>query len=202
MDEGFRLVAGHVALDFANTLDNRHDPDRLLELLPTYERFLAFAAQSRILTRQQVHRLLENTSPTEARGTLERIIEIREALYFLFQAAASHRAPDRQHLRTLNRLLEETRVPEAIVWHKSKFRREYRDLSATPDGPLRPIIDAALTLFTSPNRDRLRECSADTCRWLFLDHSKNHSRRWCEMQICGNRSKSARFHARRRDGQT
>ena len=38
-----------------------------------------------------------------------------------------------------------------------------------------------------------------TCRWLFLDRSKNHSRRWCDMRICGNRSKTRRFYARQRD---
>jgi hypothetical protein len=44
MADDFQLVAGHLALDFANTLDYRYDPDRLIDLLPNYERYLPFAA--------------------------------------------------------------------------------------------------------------------------------------------------------------
>ena len=47
------------------------------------------------------------------------------------------------------------------------------------------------------DRQRVRACGADTCRWLFLDTSKNHTRRWCNMRICGNRMKARRFQARR-----
>ncbi len=43
----------------------------------------------------------------------------------------------------------------------------------------------------------VRACGADTCRWLFLDTSKNHTRRWCNMKVCGNRMKARRFQARR-----
>jgi predicted RNA-binding Zn ribbon-like protein len=44
---------------------------------------------------------------------------------------------------------------------------------------------------------RVRTCGVDTCRWLFLDTSKNHTRRWCNMKVCGNRVKARRFQARR-----
>jgi predicted RNA-binding Zn ribbon-like protein len=55
-------------------------------------------------------------------------------------------------------------------------------------------------LLGSSQRGRVRECSEESCRWLFLDHSKNRSRRWCNMQICGNRAKARRFYARTREG--
>jgi predicted RNA-binding Zn ribbon-like protein len=44
----------------------------------------------------------------------------------------------------------------------------------------------------------LRECGNPECRWLFLDTSKNHTRRWCDMKICGNRMKARRFKAQHR----
>ena len=43
----------------------------------------------------------------------------------------------------------------------------------------------------------VRECGASDCAWLFLDTSKNHHRRWCDMTRCGNRAKVRRFYARR-----
>jgi len=199
MAEKFQLVAGHLALDFANTLDNRYDPERLLELLPTYERFLAFAKQSGIITGQQMRRILLETSERNARYTHDQVIELRETLYFLFRSVASGRPPDQSCLRTLNRFLADTRIPDAIVWRKPDFSRACRDLAERPDGPLWPVIDAAANLLTSPDRHYVHECGEETCRWLFLDRSKNHSRRWCDMQICGNRSKARRFHARLRN---
>jgi predicted RNA-binding Zn ribbon-like protein len=198
MAQEFQLTAGHLALDFANTLDNRYDPERLLELLLTYERFLAFCMQCGIISRQQMRKLLLETNEPEARRVLKRVVELREALYVLFRAVAADQRADRSSLRTLNRFLAKARVPEVIVWHRPQFTRECCDLAETPDGPLWPVIEAATDLLTSPDRHHVRECHEQTCRWLFLDRSKNHSRRWCDMRICGNRSKARRFHARRR----
>jgi predicted RNA-binding Zn ribbon-like protein len=200
MAKDFQLVAGHLALDFANTLDYRCDPERLIELLPTYERFVAFAAQSGVITGEQARKFLVETSERDARRTLDQAIELRETLYALFRSVATGEAPGRSWLRTFNRFLVDARVPEAIVWHKPDFIRGCRDLGEAPHGLLWPIIDAAANLLTSPDRHHIRECREETCRWLFLDRSKNHSRRWCDMRICGNRSKSRRFHARQRGG--
>jgi predicted RNA-binding Zn ribbon-like protein len=47
--------------------------------------------------------------------------------------------------------------------------------------------------------DRLKRCAEHTCGWVFWDASKNHSRRWCSMRVCGNRTKSRRYATRRRD---
>jgi predicted RNA-binding Zn ribbon-like protein len=200
MAKDFQLVAGHLALDFANTLDYRSDAERRVELLPTYERFLAFASQSGVITGEQARSFLVKSGKRDARRTLEQAIELRETLYALFRSVATGKAPGRSWLRTFNRFLVDARVPEAIVWHKPDFIRGCRDLGEAPDGPLWPIIDAAANLLTSPDRHHIRECSEETCRWLFLDRSKNHSRRWCDMRICGNRSKSRRFHAKQRGG--
>src|SRR6266567_3663349 len=140
MAQEFQLTAGHLALDFANTLDNRYDPERLLELLPIYERFLAFGMQCGIINRQQMRKLLLETSEPEARRVLKRVVELREALYVLFRAVAAGQPADRSSLRTLNRFLAEARVPEVIVWHRPHFTRDCRDLAETPDGPLWPAI--------------------------------------------------------------
>jgi hypothetical protein len=101
-------------------------------------------------------------------------------------------------LRTLNSFLGDARVPDRINWHKSVFLRNYSGLVKAPAGPLWLILDASAALLTSPDIHHVRECDEKTCRWLFLDRSRNHSRRWCDMQLCGNRSKAQRFYARTR----
>jgi predicted RNA-binding Zn ribbon-like protein len=196
MAEKFQLVTCHPALDFANTLDNRYDRKRLIELLPTYECFQAFTRQSGVITGQQVRRLLSETSERDARHTLEQVIELRETLYFLFMSVAIGQPPDWFCLQTVNRFLMDSPVPDSIVWRKPDFIRSCRDLAETPMGPLWPVIKAAANLLTSPDRHDVHECGEAACRWLFLDRSKNHSRRWCDMRVCGNRSKARRFHAR------
>jgi predicted RNA-binding Zn ribbon-like protein len=68
------------------------------------------------------------------------------------------------------------------------------------DFVLWPIIRSASDLLSSEELDSIRECDADTCRWLFVDRSKNHSRRWCDMRICGNRIKAQKFYRRQATG--
>ena len=62
-----------------------------------------------------------------------------------------------------------------------------------------PIALAAVRLFTEGDFHRIRECGGHACGWLFYDRSKNNRRRWCEMEVCGNRAKQRRLAARRRE---
>lgn len=196
MTQDFQLVAGHLALDFANTLDYRYDPDRLIELFPTYERFLAFCKQTGILSMPQVRKLLVNTSVSDGQHTLRQVIKFREAFYSLILSTVNGENPTETHLTTFNSFLTSTRVPNRITWHKREFVLSYHDLTEKPAAPLWPIIDAAAVLLTSTDLHIIRECGEKHCRWLFLDRSRNHSRRWCDMRLCGNRSKAQRFYAR------
>ena len=138
-----------------------------------------------------MRKLLDGLSELESQCVLKEVIELREALYFLILSAVHGRSPDESHLRALNRFLSEARSVDEVVWHKRKFVRSSRDLTERPDGPLRQVVDAAVILITSSDIYNVRECSEKTCRWFFLDRSRNHSRRWCDMQLCGNRSKAS-----------
>ena len=66
------------------------------------------------------------------------------------------------------------------------------------EAALGPIALAAVRLFTEGDFPRIRECGGHACGWLFYDRSKNNRRRWCEMEVCGNRAKQRRLAARRR----
>ncbi len=198
MAKGFQIVGGHLALNFSNTLDFRYDSERRIELLSSYERLLLFSHQSGVITERQMRKLLAKTSAADARRTLKRAIELRETIYFLFLSAVRGRRANEARLRIFNHFLKEARVPDKVAWHEHGLVRTHCDLAEVPDGPLWPVIDAAASLLTSPECHHVRECRNNKCRWLFLDHSKNHSRRWCNMQLCGNRIKARRFYARLR----
>jgi predicted RNA-binding Zn ribbon-like protein len=165
----FQLVAGHLALDFANTLDYRYDPDRLIDLLPSYERFLAFCRQSEVITAAQMRKLLGGLSEFDSQRVLKEVIEFREALYFLILSAVHGRRPDESHLRALNRIISDARAVDEVVWHKHGFVRSFRDVTERPDGPLRQVVQAAVVLITSSDIYSVRECSektADGCSWI------------------------------------
>jgi predicted RNA-binding Zn ribbon-like protein len=195
MKPEFQFVAGHVSLDFANTLDYRYDPPGRIELLPDFESFLVFANQARILSDGQVRKLLAQTSERDANDAIRQVVGLRETLYSLFLSVVTGHTPNPVHLRAYNRFLSDVRVADSICWQKHAFVVATPDVAMSPSGPLRPIMDAANDLLTSPDWRHIGECSDKSCRWLFLDHSKNHSRRWCSMQVCGNRSKAKRFYA-------
>src|SRR6185437_5325213 len=77
----------------------------------------------------------------------------------------------------------------ALEWRWGRFEKN-------AEIPVWLLAEQAMTLLTSDAMRRVRACGADTCRWLFLDTSKNGTRRWCKMEICGNRMKARRFQAR------
>ena len=60
-----------------------------------------------------------------------------------------------------------------------------------------PVVRSAAALLTSGSLERVRQCAGDGCDWLFVDLSKNQSRRWCSMDMCGSRAKSRRYYRRK-----
>jgi predicted RNA-binding Zn ribbon-like protein len=85
-------------------------------------------------------------------------------------------------------------VPVAV-----RLGPDRRPTLSSPD-PLGQIAAAAVRLVDDGRWDRLKICTADDCRWAFYDRSKNRSRHWCSMDVCGNRAKSRTFRERRRSG--
>lgn len=200
MENSFQFVAGSVALDFVNTLDFRYDPKRRIELLPDFDSFLKFTNQAGIITNQQVQELRTNTSAVERVRAIGRIIEFREALYFLLLSVVQRKRPSSAHLLTYNRILPSVCVSHSLRWQKQEFILSPGKHTNSPCAPLQPIMESANQLLTSADRRYIGECSDKWCRWLFLDRSKNHSRRWCSMEICGNRSKARTFYSLVRSG--
>ncbi|HWM86591.1 MAG TPA: ABATE domain-containing protein, partial [Kofleriaceae bacterium] len=175
----FDRCAGHLALDFANALGSRHT-DSPIEYLPTYAALVGFARQCELLPSAQLNRLEKRVAldPAAAEVARREAVELREALYRMFAALAERRAVAPADLDVLNRAVARLRVGRDLEWEW-----------AAPDALdclLGPIVRAALELVMSPERERIRICAASDCVWVFLDTSKNRSRRWCDMKQCGN----------------
>lgn len=193
----FNLCGGHAALDFVNTLDDRFGTGGPRERLPDYPALLRFAGQTGLLDPRSGRRLAQ----LEAGGgerVLRRARELREALAAALYARADERAVPAAALRTLEGYLQRAARHRELGWERGgapcwKWGR-YRDEAELP---VWLLALSAGELMMSEALERVRACSADTCRWLFLDTSRNQSRRWCDMRVCGNRMKARRFQARR-----
>lgn len=193
----FELTGGALCLDFANTVDNR--PTAAQELLRSYSDLVAWAEQSGIVDAATASELRTEAGrrPGAAEAALGGGRALREAVYAIFSARAGGRGAPAGAVATLNvalapslaRLQLEARGGDAFGWRWSLE-------DGALDGLLAPIVDSAAELLTSSDLARVRECEADNCGWLFIDRSRNRSRRWCDMSVCGNRAKVRRHYQR------
>jgi predicted RNA-binding Zn ribbon-like protein len=199
-DQKFDLSAGILCLDFANTVLKRNQPWRTQDELASYSRLVAFAKQAGALSPTKANRLRAQSerAPSTATRVLTSAIVLREAIYriFLSLTAATPAAP--RDLKLLDQFaIEAWRHRRLVPTTQGDYRWEWRAEAADSlEQILWPISLSAAELLTSERVRAVRACAADDCAWLFLDESRNRSRRWCDMKVCGNRQK-ARLHYHR-----
>ena len=198
----FELTAGILCLDFVNTLDDRPS-DQPKELLAQYSDLVDFAEETGILTSRQADSLTQraDSRPSEARQTLDTATVLREALYDIFWAVAHRRKPPPSSLAALNKFVREAGSHSVLVPVNGHFVLQVDDQTNPEpvlDAVLWPIVRSAADLLVSDHLPFVRTCSSKTCQWLFVDTSKSHRRRWCNMRLCGNRAKVRRFYARQK----
>ena len=192
----FELSGGALCLDFANTA--RYQPPER-EDLGTYGALVAWAEQAELLRKADARAVRADAErrPSEAQAVLARARGLRAAIYRTFSAIAAGTRVRPTDLETIDRAAAEAATHAHLVPCDGGFRWQL-DAQALRSlaGPLWPVARSAAELLTSGQLSSVRECALDTCSWLFLDHSKNQKRRWCDMKVCGNRSKARRHYAR------
>ena len=130
--------------------------------------------------------------PGLAATTLAQAHALREAVFEVFSATAREASPAPAPLEVVNEYLPEAFARLRLRSDGSAFHLELMREDSL-DRPLWQVVRSAADLLISDRLDRVRECAAENCSWLFLDQSRNRSRRWCDMTVCGNRSKVRRF---------
>lgn len=183
-------------MDFANTLDFRYQPEKSIELLESADDLVQFASESGLITiteRKEIERKVHKKSSDEL---LQSARELRECIERIFAAVADRRRTAADDLAMLNTWLTTAAAHRAVQKHDSSFVWTWQKEANSGEGLLWRVAQAAGELLTTPELCFVRRCGADNCRWLFLDNSKNHSRRWCDMKICGNREKARAYYQR------
>lgn len=197
----YELIAGATCLDFINTLDDRFSNEPK-ELLQNYVDLARFGEDTGTLSELQVDRLMTKSVhyPQEAQRALQSAIEMREAMHEVFWALVQKQPLPRAALLVLNGYIQAAAQHMSVVPRNGRFEWEFDTRDADFRAPLWPIARSAADLLASDRVQFVRACASKTCEWLFLDESKNHRRRWCDMTKCGNRAKAKSFYTRQKNG--
>jgi predicted RNA-binding Zn ribbon-like protein len=197
----FSFSGGDLCLDFANTCGDR--PRCAEERLANLDDLVSWGVAAGLVDDDEAVRFRREATADRASvaATLADAIELREAVYAICSALAANRAPARSDLAVLNATLRRALPCLELGVRGTGCCWRWKDASSVVDRILWPVARSAADLVTSDRSDRIRECAGSGCSWLFLDASRNRSRRWCSMSSCGNRAKARRHYARtRQDG--
>jgi predicted RNA-binding Zn ribbon-like protein len=154
---------------FVNTVDHEHGR----EVLYSPARLQAVLLELGLL----------DTGARVTATDLERAVELREALRAL--ALANSGGPDHSML--------EAELIVRIDGRGGVLEPARRTL----DGALADLVGIVYTAMADGTWPRLKACRRDVCGWLFYDRSRNRSAVWCQMAVCGNRTKTKAYRARR-----
>jgi predicted RNA-binding Zn ribbon-like protein len=197
----FDQCGGHPGLDFVNSLDNRFNSRGRTEGLRDYADLLRFSRETQLLDPAQAAQVARTLTPEAAARALRAGRALREALAEALYAAVDQRVPPPASLATLERYFHLADRHRELRWRPdigegAALAWTWRLNEGKAELPVWVIAHAARNLMLSPEMQRVRACEAETCRWLFLDTSRNHTRRWCKMKVCGNRMKARRYQVR------
>jgi predicted RNA-binding Zn ribbon-like protein len=193
--DGFLFVGNHLALDFLNTRPVQDG--KALELLPDFASLLGWFQTAGLLSPRDAAGLKRHWGRSaDARHTVEAMRGLRERLRKEILAWEDGGTPRYSTLHELTRLLAAYPMRARLRKRNGKLSTELYFQRQRPEDLFAPLAQAAAMLFANTNRDRVRKC--DQCVLHFVDTSKKGTRRWCSMQLCGNRLKVAAYAARRR----
>ena len=194
---GFELSGGAIALDFANTLDER--PGGGVERLTDYNRLLQWSEQAGALNAGEVARLARAAAADSpgAEKAVESARVLRELVFSVVNRSVSSREPTPLQVRQLNAWVRRAALdrqlearPGGLAWRAPDKMRWF-------DAMLPRVAESIVSILTDEAATkRLRLCSAERCDWLFLDTTRRQNRIWCDMSVCGNRAKARRHYHR------
>ena len=194
------LIADDLALNFANTESGRGFPSHQNHFREA-QNVVEWLRHAKALSVEETDRLRKRVAERAdlAADLLTQATEFREAIHDI-GAALGHRAkPPEAALANLSALHARCIAKAELAPGVASCRWQWSVRVSPVEAALGPIALAAVRLFTQGDFHRIRECGGHACGWLFYDRSKNNRRRWCEMEVCGNRAKQKRLAARRRE---
>jgi predicted RNA-binding Zn ribbon-like protein len=191
------LIGGELAFDFANTSSGRGWPSHA-DHLRAAEDVVVWARRAKILGPADSEWLRGELAVNAglARQMLRRARDLREALYAIGAELAAGRAAPAIEVDRLAKEHAACVASARLAPDGGRYVWSWTPREAPIDALLGPIALSALATLSQGDLTRVKQCEGEKCGWLFFDTTKNKSRRWCEMEVCGNRAKQKRHSAR------
>jgi len=187
-----RLIAGHLALDFANLIPEAHDV--------SWQEFVDFLVDSQVVSIERGQRLenLRQGEPAAVDGVLLKILRLRECIRAIFSAVEQGRGFPNAWAAPINEILRLTEGHDELVAQQGEWRLEFVARESGLEWLLAAIARSAAELIVEGANAPVKRCANPACRLFFYDDSRTRQRRWCSMALCGNRNKVAAFLRRKR----
>ena len=192
------FVGNNAVLDFHNTL-TWATSEGVNDRIRNFDDLAQWSLKSSLITKEEAARLRRRVGKRPKRGA-KVVNEARRLRSLLHNALGALAAGERIAVADLDELnyafkrafksLQLGASPTGMIWAN--------DPTAGPAIIVHRLAWETSQLLTSPDLARLRSCANRECGWLFLDTSKNHSRRWCSMSDCGSRAKARRYYRRKK----
>jgi len=181
------LVAGRLALDFANLAPSARDL--------SWDEFVSFLIDARLVSQDRAARLrpLLQTEPYAVDAVLLRILRLRESLRAIFDAIANEKSFPNSWVEPVNEILRITEGHDELVSRNENWSLQFVAREGGLEWLLAAIARSAAELIVEGPTAPIRRCANPVCRLFFYDDSRTHRRRWCRMAVCGNRHKVASF---------
>jgi len=192
--DSYSFIGGELCLDFINTLGGMRGKETK-EYLQDYNDLVNWASKAKIILPEIKDELVEGSRyrASMVKEVYQRSLEFRECLYRVLESHLEEQYPNAEDMEIINSEQTEANKHLKLVFDRGGYSWRFDERTTREDFVLWLIVHSACRLLTSDLLGYLKICGSSTCGWMFLDQSKNKSRRWCEMKTCGNRTKQKSF---------
>jgi predicted RNA-binding Zn ribbon-like protein len=194
----FGRIGGALCLDFTNTASWEADR-QTAEHLNDFPDLVRWCTEAALVHPDSAEALIGELEKktADAAAILAKAKDLRGTLYRIFIALSRGEFPASGDLQLLNEALAQTPLRLEVRRVKKQFLSERKAGGTKFAQLLGPVVWSAAELLTSGKIDQIKCCASETCGWLFLDSTKNHSRRWCDMADCGSHAKAKRYYRKK-----
>lgn len=194
-----KFVGERLCLEFVNTINDWSNVEGATDSIPDFESFMAWLAFARTLNRKEIRWEIGFESADEEiqKRVMSDVRCLRSKIHDVFDPIIKGSRPDSAALSQIYTILSTAVLfvkPEVGIfseWSSSHVR------ILKPSGLIYPIAFSTTRLLVENCLCYVKACDDDGCGWFFLDCSKSHKRRWCDMKTCGNRNKARRHYAKK-----
>ena len=193
----FLFVGNHPCLDFINTqMIVRGNPT---DLLGGYEDLVAWLVQAHVVDKTHAVAVMTQWGHEDQEQLFEQGVMFRRTLRDMAARIVARKSIAGSAIASINHILSRCPGYPQLVYKKGGYTRQFQSQAAQKDGLLAPLAEAASDLLCSGKWSLVKKCGNPACILYFYDTTKNHTRNWCSMQLCGNRKKVAAHYQRKRN---